>query len=150
MVVCGRKLFLRIVASDLNWLFGEGRRKGSNANLKFTIEYLKSTCHKDVRAQALLFRFTHATGALKNGLPRLSYGSVAILMRPGMCSGQTISVRSISRTYQANSIFCAWFPNKFYLRTMIVIDLHERVDLPFACNTVVHGTTANASGACGY
>ncbi|OIN37187.1 hypothetical protein AO411_2026265 [Salmonella enterica subsp. enterica serovar Sarajane] len=73
MVVCGRKrkLFLRIVASDLNWLFGEGRRKGSNANLKFKIEYLKSTCHKDVRAQALLFRFTYATGALKKWITPL-------------------------------------------------------------------------------
>ncbi|EDT0779777.1 DUF2913 family protein [Salmonella enterica] len=61
----------RIVASDLNWLSGEGRRKGINANLKFKIEYLKSTCHKDVRAQALLFRFTHATGALKKWITPL-------------------------------------------------------------------------------
>ncbi|EDS4035564.1 DUF2913 family protein [Salmonella enterica] len=107
MVVCGRKrkLFLRIVASDLNWLSDEGRRKGINANLKFKIEYLKSTCHKDVRAQALLFRFTHATGALKNGLLRLSYGAVAILMRPGRCSGQTIPVRSISRYIRRTAFF---------------------------------------------
>lgn len=73
MVVCGRKrkLFLRIVASDLNWLSGEGWRKGINANLKFKIDYLKPTCHNDIRAQALLCRFTHATGALKKWITPL-------------------------------------------------------------------------------
>ncbi|EDQ5072925.1 DUF2913 family protein [Salmonella enterica] len=60
-----RKLFPKIVASDLDWLLNEGRRKGINANLKFKIEYLKSTCHKDVKAQSLLFRFTHAIETLK-------------------------------------------------------------------------------------
>ncbi|ENA0198861.1 DUF2913 family protein [Salmonella enterica] len=60
-----RKLFPKIVASDLDWLLNEGRRKGINANLRFKIEYLKSTCHKDVKTQSLLFRFTHAIETLK-------------------------------------------------------------------------------------
>nr|WP_283842416.1 DUF2913 family protein [Citrobacter braakii] len=61
-----RKLFLRNVINELQWLIDEGKKKSLNAQLKFKIEYLYSTSSGDVSMQNDYFKFTHTIEVLRN------------------------------------------------------------------------------------
>ncbi|EDS7589467.1 DUF2913 family protein [Salmonella enterica subsp. diarizonae] len=61
-----RKIFPRTVSAEMNWLINDGRLKGHHAGLKIKLEYIYSTCQKDISGQADYFRFTRVMEILKN------------------------------------------------------------------------------------
>ncbi|HAV0157790.1 TPA: DUF2913 family protein [Salmonella enterica] len=50
----------------MDWLINDGRLKGHHAGLKIKLEYIYSTCQKDISGQAAYFRFTRVMEILKN------------------------------------------------------------------------------------
>ncbi|ENB7844739.1 DUF2913 family protein [Salmonella enterica subsp. enterica serovar Newport] len=60
-----RKCFPRTVSSEIDWLINDGRQKGHNAGLRIKLEYIYSTCQKDISGQADYFRFTRVMEILK-------------------------------------------------------------------------------------
>lgn len=50
----------------MNWLINDGRLKGHHAGLRIKLEYIYSTCQKDISGQAAYFRFTRVMEILKN------------------------------------------------------------------------------------
>ncbi|EBH8951118.1 DUF2913 family protein [Salmonella enterica] len=61
-----RKLFPRSVSSEIDWLISDGRAKGHHTGLRTKLEYIYSTCQKDISGQAAYFRFTRVMEMLKN------------------------------------------------------------------------------------
>ncbi|EEJ6656549.1 hypothetical protein R545_22525 [Salmonella enterica subsp. diarizonae serovar Rough:r:z] len=61
-----RKLFPRSVSSEIDWLINDGREKGHHTGLRTKLEYIYSTCQKDISGQAAYFRFTRVMEMLKN------------------------------------------------------------------------------------
>ena len=61
-----RKIFSKIIVSELQWLIDEGKKKSINAQLKFKIEYLYATSSGDVTMQNDYFKFTHTIEILRN------------------------------------------------------------------------------------
>ncbi|EIT6900499.1 DUF2913 family protein [Salmonella enterica] len=61
-----RKLFPRSVSSEIDWLINDGRTKGHHTGLRIKLEYIYSTCQKDISGQAAYFRFTRVMEILKN------------------------------------------------------------------------------------
>ncbi|EAT4156689.1 DUF2913 family protein [Salmonella enterica] len=56
-----RKSFPRAVYSDSDWLINDGRQRGYNAGL----DYISSTCQKDISVQADYFRFIRVMEIMK-------------------------------------------------------------------------------------
>lgn len=61
-----RKIFPRTVSAEMDWLINDGRLKGHHAGLRIKLEYIYSTCQKDISGQATYFRFTRVMEILKN------------------------------------------------------------------------------------
>ncbi|WP_346190205.1 DUF2913 family protein [Citrobacter braakii] len=61
-----RKIFPRTVSVKMNWLINDGRLKGHHAGLRIKLEYIYSTCQKNISGQADYFRFTRVMEILKN------------------------------------------------------------------------------------
>ncbi|EDV0068804.1 DUF2913 family protein [Salmonella enterica subsp. enterica] len=61
-----KKNFPRTVSSEMDWLINDGRLKGHNAGLRVKLEYIYSSCQKDISGQAGYFRFTRVMEILKN------------------------------------------------------------------------------------
>ncbi|EIR4881507.1 DUF2913 family protein [Salmonella enterica] len=61
-----RKVFPRSVSSEIDWLVNDGRVKGHKTGLRTKLEYIYSTCQKDISGQAAYFRFTRVMEILKN------------------------------------------------------------------------------------
>lgn len=61
-----RKNFPRTVSAEMDWLINDGRLKGHHAGLRIKLEYIYSTCQKDISGQAAYCRFTRVMEILKN------------------------------------------------------------------------------------
>lgn len=61
-----KEVFSRTVSAEMDWLINDGRLKGHHAGLRIKLEYIYSTCQKDISGQAAYFRFTHVMEILKN------------------------------------------------------------------------------------
>ncbi|EHU7139293.1 DUF2913 family protein [Salmonella enterica] len=61
-----RKILPRTVSAEMNRLINDGRLKGHHAGLRIKLEYIYSTCQKDISEQADYFRFTRVMEILKN------------------------------------------------------------------------------------
>ncbi|HGI9863937.1 TPA: DUF2913 family protein [Salmonella enterica subsp. enterica serovar Montevideo] len=61
-----RKNFPRTISAEMDWLINDGRLKGHHAGLRIKLEYIYSTCQKDISGQAAYFRFTRVMEILKN------------------------------------------------------------------------------------
>lgn len=61
-----RKIFPRTVSAEMDWLINDGRLKGHHAGLRIKLEYIYSTCQKDISGQATYFLFTLVMEILKN------------------------------------------------------------------------------------
>ncbi len=61
-----RKNFPRTVSAEMDWLINDGRLKGHHAGLRIKLEYIYSTCQKDISGQAAYFRFIRVMEILKN------------------------------------------------------------------------------------
>ncbi|MDU2294346.1 MAG: DUF2913 family protein [Citrobacter freundii] len=84
-----RKIFSKIIVSELQWLIDEGKKKSINAQLKFKIEYLYATSSGDVTMQNDYFKFTHTIEILRNN------GWESFLLTPEKWQGlhESIKVR---------------------------------------------------------
>ncbi|QCP62386.1 DUF2913 family protein [Pantoea sp. SO10] len=67
-----KRLFRRELASDIQWLLKEGRKKGLRADLPGKMEYLWRASHGDLLDQNDLYRLQHIMHAIK--LTGINYG----------------------------------------------------------------------------